>query len=55
MKSRIPTEESSRATAAKRLREKTGAGLLDCLKALSESCDDERRAIEYLRARTLLR
>jgi translation elongation factor EF-Ts len=55
MRPRIPTEEASRVVAAKSLRAKTGAGLLDCLKALSESCDDERRAIEWLRARMMLR
>src|SRR3990172_5253222 len=33
----------------KELREKTGAGILDCKKALEESCGDLEKAINYLR------
>ena len=33
----------------KELREKTGAGILDCQKALTENSDDVEKAIDYLR------
>lgn len=37
------------ATAVKELREKTGAGMMDCKQALMESHGDFEKAIEYLR------
>src|SRR5438270_8294324 len=37
------------ATAVKELREKTGAGMMDCKKALTETSGDFDKAIEYLR------
>jgi elongation factor Ts len=37
------------AEAVKALREKTGAGMMDCKKALQESNGDFNKAIEYLR------
>ena len=37
------------AQAVKELRDKTGAGMMDCKKALSESDGDVEKAIEYLR------
>jgi elongation factor Ts len=37
----------------KELREKTGAGILDCQKALQESGDDIDKAIDYLRQKGL--
>jgi elongation factor Ts len=37
------------AGAVKELREKTGAGMMDCKKALSETSGDFEKAIEYLR------
>lgn len=39
----------------KRLRERTGAPLSDCFKALIECRGDEERAVEWLRARMLMR
>ena len=33
----------------KELREKTGAGILDCQKALTENGNDIEKAIDYLR------
>lgn len=33
----------------KQLREKTGAGMMDCKKALEETGGDFEKAIEYLR------
>ena len=41
------------AAAVKSLREKTGAGMMDCKKALNESDGNEDRAIEILRERGL--
>jgi elongation factor Ts len=41
------------ATLVKELREKTGAGNLDCQKALVESGDDIEKAIEHLRQKGL--
>ncbi|MFM7840701.1 MAG: elongation factor Ts, partial [Nitrospira sp.] len=35
------------------LREKTGAGILDCQKALTESGNDIEKAVEYLRHKGL--
>ena len=37
------------ATAVKELREKTGAGMMDCKKALTETAGDFEKAIDYLR------
>lgn len=37
----------------KELREKTGAGILDCQKALQEAGDDIEKAIDYLRQKGL--
>lgn len=37
------------AKDVKTLREKTGAGLMDCKKALLETEGDEEKAIEYLK------
>ncbi|MGZ3687297.1 MAG: translation elongation factor Ts [Bdellovibrionota bacterium] len=37
------------ATLVKELREKTGAGMMDCKKALSETSGDFEKAIDYLR------
>jgi elongation factor Ts len=39
------------ATAVKTLREKTGAGMMECKKALTEAEGDETKAIEILRKR----
>ncbi len=41
------------ATLVKQLREKTGAGILDCQKALQESGDDMEKAVDYLRQKGL--
>jgi elongation factor Ts len=41
------------AAAVKSLREKTGAGMMDCKKALNEADSNEDRAIEILRERGL--
>lgn len=41
------------AAAIKALREKTGAGMMDCKKALIEAAGNEERAIEILRERGL--
>ena len=37
----------------KELREKTGAGILDCQKALQETGDDIEKAVDYLRQKGL--
>lgn len=37
----------------KQLRERTGAGIMDCKKALTESNGDMEKAIEYLREKGL--
>src|SRR5580704_11944424 len=37
------------ANLVKDLREKTGAGMMDCKKALSETSGDFEKAVEYLR------
>ena len=37
------------ATAVKDLREKTGAGMMDCKKALVETAGDFEKAVDYLR------
>src|ERR1044072_1623170 len=39
------------AAAIKALREKTGAGMMDCKKAITEAAGNEERAIEILRGR----
>ena len=41
------------ASAVKELREKTGAGMMDCKKALGESGGDFGKAEEYLRTKGL--
>src|SRR5262252_6604040 len=41
------------AAAVKALREKTGAGMMDCKKALNEADGNEERAVEILRERGL--
>src|SRR6202042_2505504 len=37
------------ASQVKELREKTGAGMMDCKKALTETAGDFEKAVEYLR------
>lgn len=44
---------SSTASMIKELREKTGAGMLDCKKALSENNSDIEQAIDWLRTKGL--
>ena len=39
------------ATLVKELREKTGAGMMDCKKALEENAGDMNKAAEFLRAK----
>lgn len=41
------------ADRVKELREKTGAGMMECKKALTESNDDFEKAIDYLRQKGL--
>jgi elongation factor Ts len=41
------------ASAVKELREKTGAGMMDCKKALAESGGDLQKAFDYLRQKGL--
>lgn len=41
------------ASAVKELREKTGAGMMDCKKALAETGGDVSKAIDYLRQKGL--
>lgn len=41
------------ASAVKELREKTGAGLMDCKKALAETNGDIEKAVDYLRQKGL--
>lgn len=41
------------ASSVKELREKTGAGVMDCKKALAESAGDMEQAIDYLRRKGL--
>ena len=41
------------SSLVKELREKTGAGILDCQKALQETGDDIDKAIDYLRQKGL--
>lgn len=41
------------ATAVKELREKTGAGMMDCKKALGETGGDLDKAVDYLRQKGL--
>ena len=43
------------ATMIKDLRERTGAGMSDCKKALTEVSGDMDKAIDYLRAKGLSR
>jgi len=42
-----------KSTFVKDLRERTGAGMMDCKKALEESAGDVEKAIEFLRIRGL--
>lgn len=44
---------AGQSTLVKELREKTGAGILDCQKALQESANNIDRAIDYLRQKGL--
>ncbi|GKS58618.1 elongation factor Ts [Nitrospira sp.] len=41
------------ATLVKELRDKTGAGILDCQKALQENSNDIEKAVDYLRQKGL--
>jgi elongation factor Ts len=41
------------AKEVKRLRDRTGAGMMDCKKALQECGGDQERAVEYLRVKGL--
>ncbi|MGH7794406.1 MAG: translation elongation factor Ts [Candidatus Binatia bacterium] len=41
------------ASVVKELREKTGAGMMDCKKALAETEGDVRKAVDYLRRKGL--
>ncbi|NPV71258.1 MAG: translation elongation factor Ts [Firmicutes bacterium] len=41
------------ASVVKALRDKTGAGMMECKKALTETCGDMDKAVEYLRQRGL--
>ncbi len=41
------------ATMVKELREKTGAGMMDCKKALTEASGDFEKAVDYLRQKGL--
>lgn len=43
------------ASMVKELREKTGAGMMDCKKALVETNGDMEKAIDYLRERVFLK
>lgn len=44
---------AGQSTLVKELRQKTGAGILDCQKALQESANNIDRAIDYLRQKGL--
>jgi elongation factor Ts len=41
------------ASAVRELREKTGAGMMDCKKALDETAGDVQKAVDYLRQKGL--
>jgi elongation factor Ts len=41
------------ASVVKELREKTGAGMMDCKKALAETAGDVQKAVDYLRQKGL--
>ena len=41
------------AALVKELREKTGAGMMDCKKALSETKGDMDKAVDFLREKVL--
>ena len=43
------------AKSVAELRSKTGAGMMDCKKALTESNGDLEKAIDYLREKVLLK
>lgn len=42
------------AAVVKELREKTGAGMMDCKKALSEAAGDVEKAVDWLRKKDWL-
>ncbi len=42
---------SGHAALIKTLREETGAGLMDCRKAVAEAAGDKAKALEWLKAR----
>lgn len=42
---------SGHAALIKTLREETGAGLMDCRKAVAETAGDKAKALEWLKAR----
>ena len=44
-----------KAQQVKALREKTGAGMMDCKKALVETNGDEEKAIDLLREKGILK
>src|SRR5262249_32374435 len=50
---RIRTMADISATAVKELREKTGAGMMDCKKALTEAGGDLDKAVDWLRQKGL--
>lgn len=50
-----PMRETAEWFAIRRLRERTGAYLIDCQKAHRECRGDEERAVEWLRAKMLMR
>lgn len=50
-----PEVERNQFYKVRALRQKTGATLLDCRKALVESRGDEGRAIEWLRSKMIMR
>ena len=43
------------AALVKELRERTGAGMMDCKKALVETEGDNEKAIDYLREKGILK
>ena len=55
MKARVTVEDNVSITAAQvnELRKVTGAGLMDCKKALTETNGDHEKAIDYLRTKGL--
>lgn len=51
----LQRREPAALSGPRRLRERTGATLIDCAKALRECRGDEERAVEWLRARMVCR